>query len=392
MAQAARVRWYRKKRWWALILAPFVLFFLVFVAFDPLVEWGTKRTLSKVKGYTITYDDAKLQPTRLNYAITRLKIIKQSAGGEKQPLVYVEKAEVGLHWKELLHANVVAKMAVDGPKVNLIAATRKEDQQTNELPDLAKQLDALLPLRLDRIQVRRGEVTFIDKTQKEVPKVWLHGMEVTVENLATRAALARGEPTVVALSSGLQKKGELSAYITADPLAKGLWFSGQVKAVGLDMREFHDLLVSRSGFTLDEGTLDVFAEFNCRKNNLTGGVRPILKNPKVKQVEGGVANWFKATFADVALDIFSDRVEGRNAVATTIPIEGNLKSGPEVQLWPTIFGVVRNAFVEGVTESFARLPPPKAEEGQGILKQAVEALDKGSNAPKAQPDSEEKKR
>ena len=391
MAQAARVRWYRKKRWWALILAPFVLFFLVFVAFDPLVEWGTRKTLSKVKGYSITYENAKLQPTRLNYAITKLKIIKKSAGGEKQPLVYVQKAEVGLHWKELLHGNVVAKMAVDGPKVNLIAANRKEDQQTNELPDLAKQLDALMPLRLDRIQVRRGEVTFIDKTQKEVPKVWLHGMEVTVENLATRAALARGEPTVVALSSGLQKKGELSAYITADPLAKGLWFSGQVKAVGLDMNEFHDLLVSRSGFTLEEGTLDVFAEFNCRKNNLTGGVRPILKNPKVKQVEGGVANWFKATFADVALDIFSDRVEGRNAVATTIPIEGNLKTGPEVQLWPTIFGVVRNAFVEGVTASFSQLPPPKAQEGQGILKQAVEALDKGSQGPKAQPDSEEKK-
>lgn len=391
MAQTARVRWYRKKRWWALILAPFVLFFLLFVAFDPLVEWGTRKVLSKVKGYSITYENAKLQPTRLNYAITKMQVMKGSAGGKKQPLLFLDKAEIGLHWKELLHANVVAKISVDGPKVNLIAAKRKEDQQMNELPDLAKQLNDLMPLRIDRVQVRRGEVTFIDKTQKEVPKVWLHGLEVTVENLATRAALARGEPTVVALSSGLQKKGELSAYITADPLAKGLWFSGQVKAVGLDMNEFHDLLVSRSGFTLEEGTLDLFAEFNCRKNNLTGGVRPILKNPKVKQVEGGVANWFKATFADVALDIFSDRVEGRNAVATTIPIEGNLASGPEVQLWPAIFGVVRNAFVEGVTESFSQLPPPKAEEGQGILKQASEALDKGSQGPKAQPDSEEKK-
>ena len=391
MAKAARVPWYRKKRWWALIAAPFVLFFVVFVAFDPLVEWMTQRTLSKVKGFTITYQDAKLQPTKLNYAITELKVIKGTAGGDKRPMVYVEKAEVGLHWKELLHGNLVAKVSVDGPKVNLIQAKAKSEQQTNELPELAKQLNELMPLRVDRIQVRRGEVTFVDKTQKEVPKVWLHGMEVTVENLATRAALARGEPTVVALSSGLQKKGELSAYITADPLAKGLWFSGQVKAVGLDMREFHDLIVSRTGFTLDEGTLDVFAEFDCRKNNLTGGIRPILKNPKVKQVEGGVANWFKATLADVAIDIFSDRVGNRNAVATTIPIEGNLKAGPEIQLWPTIFGVVRNAFVAGVTESFERLPPPKADgEGDGIAKQAVKALDKGKGPPKAQPDSEER--
>ncbi len=384
-----RVRRYRKKRWWALIAAPFVLFFLVFVAFDPLVEWVTKRTLSKIQGYSITYGNAKLQPTKLNYAITDLRIVKGSAGGKKEPLLFVGRAELGLHWKELLHGNLVAKVNVDRPKVNLIAANKKEDQQTDELPDLARQLDALMPLRVDRVQIRGGELTFIDKTQPEVPKVWLHGAEVTVENLATRAALARGEPTVVALSSKLQKKGELSAYITADPLAKGLWFSGQVKAVGLDMAEFHDLIVSRSGLTLEEGTLDVFAEFDCRQNNLTGGVRPILKNPKVKQVKGGVDNWFKKLAAKAAVGIFSDRVDGRNAIATTIPLEGNLKSGPEVQLWPTIFGVVRNAFVAGVAESFERLPPPKAEEKEGVLKQAVDALDKDHGLPEAQPEKEQ---
>ena len=55
--------------------------------------------------------------------------------------------------------------------------------------------------------------------------------------------------------------------------------------------------------------------------------------------------------------MFSDRVPNRNAVATVIPIKGTL-TGPDVQLWPSIFGVLRNAFVEGLTSGYAHLPPP----------------------------------
>ncbi len=384
MAQTARVAWYRKKRWWALIAAPLVLFFIVFVALDPLVDAYTRRTLSKVKGYTITFEDAKVQPAKLNYALTGLKIMKKSAGGEKEPMIFAEHVEVGVEWKELLHRNIVARVYVENGKVNLIFAKEQSEQQV-EFPDLAKQLNELMPLRIDRIEAKRSELTFTDKTKKEVPKLWLHGIEATVENLSTRAGLARGEPTVVAMSSKLQRKGELSAYITADPLAKGLWFSGQVKAVGLDMREFHDLIASRSGLALSQGELDLFIDFDCRGDTITGGVKPILKNAEVIQAKPGIKNWFKDVVADAALDLLSDRVPGRNAVATRVPIEGKLTQ-PNIQMWPTILGVVRNAFVAGIESSFENLPVPKAQKKEGIIDQAIDALDKGKAAPRAQPE------
>lgn len=386
----ARVPWYRKKLWWALIASPFVLFLLVFFAFDPLVERIARRQLATVKGYEITFEHAKLQPTRLNLGITRFKVMKLSAGGDKEPFMYMEKIQLGLLWRELLHFNLVARVDMDVLKLNLIAAKAKEDEQLSELPDLGKQLNDLMPLRIDRVGVRRGEMTYLDKTTPEAPRIWLHEMEVTVENVSTRAALARGEPTVVAVSAKLQKTGDVTAYITADPLAKGLWFSGQVKAVGIDMRDFHDLIASKSGLALEQGTLDLFAEFESRGEHISGGIRPILKNAQVKQVKSGVDNWVKKVLADAALDIFSDRVDGRNAVATTIPIEGKV-TGPDIQLWPTILGVVRNAFVAGVTESFEKLPPPKAKDPESGIKQAVDALSTQEAAPKAQPGKEANK-
>jgi hypothetical protein len=382
---AARIPWYRKKRWWALIAAPIVLFVVVLVAFDPLVEYIARKKFSQVKGYDITFEDASLQPTRLNAVLTRLKVMKRSAGGSKEPFLYFDKLQFGLHWRELLHGNLVASVEMDRAKVNLIAAKKKEDEQLSELPDLAKQLNALSPLRIDRVQVRKGELQFLDKTEPEVPKMWLHQVEATAENISTRAALARGEPTVIALSGRLQKEGELSAWITADPLAKGLWFSGRVRAEGIELKEFHKLLASKSGLALDQGTLDLFAEFDARGDHISGGVKPVLKNPHVIQAEPGAGNWLKKTFADAALKLFSDRVPGRNAVATTIPINGRVDQ-PDVDLWPTVLGVVRNAFVEGVSESFELLPPPQAEKSENIVKQAVDALDKGKAAPRAQPD------
>jgi hypothetical protein len=81
--------------------------------------------------------------------------------------------------------------------------------------------------------------------------------------------------------------------------------------------------------------------------------------------------------------VFSDRVGERAAVATVIPIGGDINT-PELQLWPAIAGVVRNAFVIGVSESFQRLPPVKSERPQGPIHQVLDALDKQS-VPKAQP-------
>ena len=110
----------------------------------------------------------------------------------------------------------------------------------------------------------------------------------------------------------------------------------------------------------------------------------MIKNGHVVQGKPGLGNLLKAVVADAALDIFSDRVENRNAVATVIPISGRI-TGPDLQLWPAVIGVIRNAFVQGVSESFAHLPPPKAASSDGALPQLVKGLQKGAGPPKAQP-------
>jgi len=135
----------------------------------------------------------------------------------------------------------------------------------------------------------------------------------------------------------------------------------------------------------------VFAEFVARDGEINGGIKPVMENVSVAPAEPEPGLWkrLEAWAADESIHLFSDRVPERNAVATVIPIKGRL-TDPDVQLAPTVFGVIRNAFVEGLSAGFAHLPPQTAPEKESVLTQAKRALQKNKGAPKAQPQGRRK--
>jgi hypothetical protein len=136
----------------------------------------------------------------------------------------------------------------------------------------------------------------------------------------------------------------------------------------LALTDVGNFLVKKADLAPRSGSIDLFAEFDAHEGKIAGGVKPILRDVEVKPAKGGVGPALKAWIADAALDIFSDRVPGRNATAAVIPMEGTV-SGPKPQVWATIWGVLRNAFVTGLEAGFTRLPAGKPDE-KGVLPQA----------------------
>jgi hypothetical protein len=379
------------------------------LALDPLATWRTRRALAGLKGMNATFSDVEVKLLDLSYAIHDLRIEKRAGGGAALPFFAVRKAQFGLLGKELLHRHVVAHVDLDGPKLNLIQADDRKGpaeaakpgveaaevaeksahepgQEVHETPALGKKLAALAPFRVDRVQVRRGEVLWIDAREPKKPRLWLHGVEATLENFATRPALARGEPTVLAGRGVIQRTGRVSLYATADPLAKKLTFAGQGRVEGLQLEELGELLAAKQAVVPDKGVLDMSLRFTAVNGALTGGLRPILKDAGTRAAAPGLGPKIKSALADASLEIFKDDIPGREAVATTIPLSGRVDD-PELQLVPTILGVVRNAFVRGLADSLAGLPPPKAKKPEGILDQARRALSpERGRQPRAQPD------
>lgn len=347
----------RPPRWLLVALGVLALLFAALrFALNPLLAAHVRKVLSEVPGMSVTFSDLSVSVFHLSGEIADLKIVKRSAAAQGKPILYARRMSVGLYWRELFHGHLVARASMEHPKANLIASHSKAEQQT-ELPDIAEKLKRLAPFKLDRIEVKDGEVTFTDATEAERAELWLHGVEATVENFATRPALQRGAPTVLALSGSLQRSGRLSLYVSADPLAKGLTFAGQARLTGLRLVELASFLSAKSDLEPASGTLDLSARFEARRGRIDGAVRPVLKRPEVKARQGaGLFKRLEAAVADQALHVFSDRIPGRDAVATTIAIRG-VVNDPKAQVWPTIFGVLRNAFVAGLTNGVAGLDP-----------------------------------
>jgi hypothetical protein len=356
---------------------------------DPLANHETRAALDKLDGFKGDFQRVHVTVFGPGYDITHLKLIAVPAGVDKEdvadnpPLIYVDRLHVGIDWRALLHFKLQASLRLTDPKFT-IAPSKTPSSPNKKAPDLSDQLEKITALKVDRIEIVGGEVLFHERAGTHEQQLWLHHLELTAQNLATRPALAHGRAATVSAHGVLGRSGDLDLFVSADPFSSPLSFAGQLSEKGLRASELYEFIEPKTHLQAGKGTIDVFAEFVSKDGILSGGVKPVLKNIEVRPTEAGVWDRMKAWLADKAVRVASDRVPGRDAVATTVPLKGKL-TDPDIQLWPTVLGVVRNAFVQGLASGFENLPPPTAEKKEGKVEQAKNALKKDQGPPKAQP-------
>jgi hypothetical protein len=386
-AAAGAPRSPRRRRWRrGLLYAAIALVVLVVVGrivLDPIAAHYTRRTLATLPDYRGTFEHVHVTLLPPSFQISRVKIIEHPGGVWKEPLFYAERVETKIFWRQLLHGAFVGRVRIESPKI--VIARQHEKKTKKELPGLGERLNGLSPILIDRMEIRDGELLWAERPDKSSPQIWLHGLEVAVENIATRPALAEGRATTATVAAKLQRTGELSAFVSADPFAKSLTFAGRAAVRHLALRDLYAFTAEKSDIQAKAGTLDLFAEFEARDGKLTGGVKPVLENVELGPSDKDFVSRLKAWLADKAIEIASDRVPGREAVATVIPIRGTVKD-PQVQLVPAILGVIRNAFVVGLASGFAYVPPPEAEKKKGVFGQMKDALTKKPGPAPAQPE------
>jgi hypothetical protein len=357
---------------------------------DPLASYETRKALNQMDGFKGDFQRVHVTVFGPGYDITHLKLIEVPDGveksevGDRDPLVYVERAHVGISWRELLHLRLTGSLRLTSPKIIITQKKNAPATGAKKAPDLSDQLGKVMGLKVDRIEVVAGEILFREGAGPHLQQLWVHHLELVAQNLATRRGLTGGRPATVSAHGLVGHSGDLDLFVSADPFASPLSFAGQATVKGLEASELYEFIEPKAHLQAGKGTIDVFAEFVSKEGRLSGGVKPVLKNIEIAPTEAGVWDRMKAWLADKTVKLASDRVPGRNAVATTVPIKGNL-TDPDLQLWPAVLGVIRNAFVRGLESGFVNLPPPTADKKEGALAQAKTAVKKDEGPPKAQP-------
>jgi hypothetical protein len=358
---------------------------VAYLGLQPLARYLTRDALGKLDGYRAEFADAGVSIIPLHYWIGGLKIWeapKSKAKVDKPPILALRHLEAGFSWRKLWHRQLLLSVWADEMSLHLVETPAERNPAKKALP-LADQLRAVIPLEMDRGEIKRSEAIYVFGADRHMPSIRLTEIEATLENLVTRADLEEGT-AALAYASKVQETGALTVFVTADPLEKALTFAGEAKLEKLPVAQLAPVVEAKTGLKPTRGTLDVLARFECKGGRLRGGIKPILRDVNVDSIDDSLVGNLEAGLADAALKIFSDRVPNRDAIATVIPIEGTLDK-PDIQLWPTVLGVIRNAFVEGFSETYRRLPPPQEKAKPAILSQIVSALSKSSPPPEANP-------
>lgn len=349
-------RWARAKRLWAIALTGAVLALVGLGAMDPFARWQTQRRMDAIfaPAYRVTLGDARLHPLKGSLVLENVKVIKDSAGGAGTPWVQYDQMELKIRGEELRAFRVVGLLAFTGLKMNLIASHDPEKAQlASEVPGLLDRLAAAIPVTVDRIEVRGGEVTLVDEASSDFPGLHLGSIEAAFENLAPEAALDRGSPSTFAISARVQESATFSAFFTADPLEKTRFFAGQAMLADFNLEELGPVFARTSGVSIARGRLDLAAEVECRAGKLQGGVRPVFKNLKLVAGKPGPGPAIDAAIANGAFKVLAREDGVRAALSSAIPIRGNI-DGPQAAIWPTVVSIVRQSFASGIAEGLQR--------------------------------------
>jgi hypothetical protein len=304
----------------------------------------------------------------LSYAVHDLRIERPGRGRAAALSLEVGRARIRLAPRDLLRGHLVARVDLDAPRLEIVQRAEPrpqprlgEPRRIGEAPKVGRGMERLPALLVERGEVRGGEIVFVDASDRRRPSLRFGGVELTVENLPTRPALAAPGPTVLAARAALQRTGAVSLFATADPRAEKATFAGRGELRGLAFEELAELVAARAQVTPDRGLLHMDVRFRAVGGRIAGSVRPVVEGAGTRPGRAGLAARLRAMIADDALDVFGARVSGKDPEATTIPIHGTVED-PAAQALPMVVGVLRNAFVQGLTAALEGPPPPAARE------------------------------
>jgi len=217
-----RPKWLKRPRWWviALILTPLLIVGAVdFFADDLVQDYILSEVNERLVGYTISVDAVDFHPLNFSLEVERM-IIVQDAHPDP-PIAFFPHVDFNVQWSTLFLGRFVGDCELASPRfyVNQIQLTEeaKDDVDMDER-GWQRALEAMYPLKINRLQVENGSLTYIDDDPDRP-------LELTEANLVARNirnVVSRQHiyPSTLHLDSRLFEKGSLTLDGHADFLSE----------------------------------------------------------------------------------------------------------------------------------------------------------------------------
>jgi hypothetical protein len=233
------------------------------------------------------------------------------------------------------------------PVLNFIGGNQTDttENQTGEDVDWTEPIKKLIPFRVNRLEVQNGTLTFYDLTTKPKVDVSLTELQMLATNLNNARNQSERLPSTVNLTGTSIGGGHLRLEMQLNPLKKIPDADMNMSFENVDMRALNDFFKAYARVDVTSGTFNLYSEIAIDSGIVTGYVKPIAQNIKLLDIkeDKNPANLLWEGIVSVIKDVFKNQKE--NQFATRVPIVGDLND-PDVAVWPTVWNVFRNAFVQ----------------------------------------------
>ncbi|WP_223496922.1 DUF748 domain-containing protein [Pseudomonas sp. A-RE-26] len=356
----------RRYSWPLLTIAGLVVVLVALtIALPYLVRNYLNDKLADMGDYRGQITDVDLALWRGAYKINGLQIVKVD-GKVPVPFVKAPLIDLAVSWHSLWydHAVVATVLFID-PQVNFVdGGANKQASQTGKGTDWREQLGKLLPITLDEVRIQNGKVAFHNFNSQ--PPVNINATEVNASfyNLTNVVDLKGKRDARFDGKALLQGQAPLEASATFDPLSNFENFEFRFRAKNLQLKRMNDFASAYGKFDFRAGTGDVVIEAQADKGQLTGYIKPLMRDVEVFDWQQDVENKDKNIFRSIweAVVGASETVlknQRKNQFATRVELSGSVHQ-QDISAFSAFLAILRNGFIQAFNARYEQ-PKPSAD-------------------------------
>jgi hypothetical protein len=339
--------WTRTGKIWAGAFVLACLLIVLRLCLALIIRDLINRQLAQMSGYSGRIDGIGLSLWRGAYKIEGMDIEK--AGGKAPvPFFKAPLMDIGLQWAALLHGRFVASVVVDAGQLNFIDGPSVSRSQSGKGEDWLGVLESLVPIKINRFQLREGEIHFRNPYGSPPVDVKLDQLNLLAENLSSRSEGHGAGLGSVSATAQVMESAHLWFLAHFDPFAPDPTFDYSGAMQGLNLRTLNPFFLHYAGIDVQGGNLDIYSEAAAADGKFKCYVKPVLVGLKVMKPHEkfdpgkllikagvGVLGW-----------IFKNE---NGQVATKLEYAGEFKD-PKSSLWTAFYFLFENAFIKALPQ------------------------------------------
>lgn len=337
-----------KKTWiWVLVIIGILIAFRIALPF--IVKSYVNNTIQELEGYTGSVDDVDLALIAGAFSIDDLVLFEDSLA-IPVPFVSVSRIDASIDWRALFQGRITGEVKLVQPVVNF--AVDEDATQDGTEVNWQEVIKDMIPIQINRFEIENGTISYYDFTFEPELDVYVQNFNLLITNISNVESEDEKLPTSIKATGNSLGGGVLDIEAKMNALKEIPDIDMSLTMENVDMTALNDFIRAYTNTDVEQGTFNLYTEIVIDSAQLQGYVRPVLEDLQIldwEEEEGGFLKKAWEAIAEGVKLIFENPEEEQ--VATETPLAGDLNTmNLDAGIWPTIWGLFRNAFVEALSK------------------------------------------